>query len=158
MAADLQSEEQERWQRFKARAAERAGESFIERRRALYERTGNPIHALHAYRTARVAKIAVPDWVLKLFDQWAHALCVESPKGAKAIADALGLGTKGGPSVTSQAETEIRNLRIAERVLVLQNHPPGRDKQDVLHQAAKEFALSIESVASIWYAMRDPKP
>lgn len=154
--ADDTPEDQERWQRFKARA----GESFIERRRALYERTGNPIHALHAYRTSRVVKIAVPDWVLKLFDQWAYALCVESPKGAKAIADALGLGTKGGPSITSQAETEIRDLRIAERVFMLRNHhPENLGAQDVFDQVAKEFSLSSERVAGIWHEMtRDPKP
>jgi hypothetical protein len=145
----------ESWQRFRAMMAA----SYIEPYRVLYVQTRNPTHALEAYRIARVFKIDVPGWILELFDQWAEALCVKRPKGAKTIADALGLGTKGGPSITSQANTQIRNLRIAQRVLELRDLTPERDTLDVFDQVAEEFApLSSERVAGIWYELtRDVK-
>jgi hypothetical protein len=131
--------------------AEQAG-WFIESRRILFEKSRNPVHAMNAYRIARVVKIDIPDWVLELFDQWAEVLCVKRPKGAKAVADALGLGAKGGgPSITHQAETQARDWWIAERVLVLRESDPKRPTQEIVHQVAEEFNLSSERVSGIWY-------
>lgn len=125
---------------------------FIDSYHALYIQSRNPFHALEAYRMVRAAKIDVPDWIFEVFDQWADTLCIERPKGASAIAAALGLvGTGGGPSITAQAKKQTRNLRIARRVFELRNSAPERDKLDVFHQVADEFSLSSERVASIWY-------
>lgn len=135
------------WRQFKARLLSH----WIENRRRLYKRHHNPIHALEAYRIARAAKIEIPDWILELFDRWTAVLCVDSPKGAKAIVDALGLGTKGGPSKTLQAENQARNLKIAQRVFSLLEDEPKRDKLDIFDQMAEEFNLSSERVAAIWY-------
>jgi hypothetical protein len=148
--------EREAWRRLKAAAIE----DLIEPRRALYLRTKNPVHALNAYRIARSTKIDIPGWILELFDQWAEVLCVKRPKGEKAIAGALGLiGQGGGPSITSQAETQIRNLRIARRVLELRERDPERSMQDVFDQVAKEIHLSPERVSAIWRElMGDPQP
>lgn len=124
---------------------------------ALYLDTANPIHALSAYRTARAAKIDIPVWILDLFDQWAEVLCVQRPKSAKAIADALGLGTKAGASVTKQAETQARNLLIVQRVYELRHGvgPYGSEHslEVAFSKAAEEFDLSFESVRDIWYRL-----
>lgn len=144
--------DRETWERYKAALVER----WFEIHYRLYARTRNPIHAFDAYRKARAIKKDVPGWVLELFDQWAETLCVNPPKGAKAIAHALGLGTKGGPAITSKAETQIRNLRIAERVLGLRD--PERDTQDIFLQVAEEFNLSSERVAAIWYDLTRAAP
>lgn len=138
------------WTRYRAK---RAGE-FIESRRVLFERSRNPVHAMDAYRISRIVKIDIPKWVLEVFDQWADVLCVKGPKGAKKIADALGLGTKGGgSSITSQAHTEARNWLIAERVLMLREDDSNRATLDVFNQVAEEYNLSSERVAGIWYEL-----
>ena len=143
--AEREEDGLERWNRINATLAELAMRPY----RALYLKTRNPIHALAAYDIARAAKVDIPDWILELFDQWAQVLTVSRPKGPKAIVGALGLGTKGGPSLTLQAETEIRDLRIARRVYELRSS--GRRFQDVFHQVAEEYYLSSERVSSIWY-------
>lgn len=131
----------------------------IERYHRLYTWTRNPVHAFNAYRLSRHGKIDVPGWILELLDQWAEVLCVKRPKGAKAIADALGLGSKGGPSITKQAETEIRDLWIAEGILVLLDCHPEPDMQDIFLEVAEKFNLSSERVAAIWYELTsDTKP
>ena len=84
------------------------------------------------------------------------------------IAAALGLATKGGPSITAQAEKDASDWWIAERVLMLLR---GRDKPEmpdapipemkdpkpgmleVFNQVAEEFHLSSERVAQIWYKL-----
>jgi hypothetical protein len=137
------------FQRFKVALLRRG----IERFRRLYARSRNPIHALQAFRMARAAKIDIPGWILELFDQWAEALCVEPPKEAKAIADALGLGTKAGPSITAQAQTQARDWWIADRVLVLRDCDPERDMQDIFLEVAEDYKLSGESVSRIWYGL-----
>jgi hypothetical protein len=139
----------EEWQRFKTQLIG----MWIENRRRLYKRHQNPIHALNAYRIARSTKIEIPDWILEVFDKWAATLCVDSPKGAKAIADALGLGTKGGPSLTLQAENQARNLKIAERVLLLLDKQPEKGKLDIFGRVGEEFNLSAERVSGIWYKL-----
>ncbi len=111
----------------------------IERRRRLFTWTKNPIHALEAYRSARAGKIDIPSWILEVFDDWAAALCVTPPKGAKAIADALGLATKGGPSITAQAEKDARDWWIAERVLLLRDPKPDLPMLDVFNQGQEVF-------------------
>ena len=139
------------WQRFKTMLAA----SYMAPHREFYMRTRNPFHALEAYRIARIFKIAIPDWILELFDQWAEVLCVTRPKGPKEIAGALGLTRpKGGPSITLQAEKNARNLQIARRVLELRDDNPERDMQDVFLQVAEEFdALSSERISAIWYEL-----
>jgi hypothetical protein len=128
-------------------------QSNIERYHRLYTWTRNPVHAFNAYRLSRHDKIDVPGWILELLDQWAEVLCVKSPKGGKAIADALGLGSKAGPSITKQAETEIRDLWIAEGILALRDRHPERPKLDIFHEIAEEFKLSSDRVGSIWYEL-----
>jgi hypothetical protein len=144
----------EDWRRFKAGLIE----EDLERRRALYMKSLNPVHALRAYRTARTSKIVdIPNWVLEMFDQWAEVLCVQQPKGAKAIANALRLGTNGGPAVTSQAKTQARDLQIASRVSVLRKIRPESSKMELFDQVAEEFGISSERVAGIWYELTNSK-
>ena len=148
MSQEERQRSQEDWQQFKAALVN----TRIDRRHRLYKRHHNPIHALEAYRMARAFKGEIPNWILELIDHWAAALCVNSPTGAKPIADALGLGAKGGgPSITSQAKKQARGLEIAERVLFLRDRYPSRDKLDIFGQVAEEFSLSSERVAGIWY-------
>lgn len=154
----------------------------IERRRMLFTWTKNPIHALEAYRAARAGKIEVPSWILEVFDGWADALCVSPPKGAKEIAAALGLATKGGPSITAQAEIDARDWWIVERIVfALRDRGPRPDAPkpemldaemrdpmldakkrdpkpemlllDVFNQVGEEFHLSSERVQQIWYKL-----
>jgi len=125
----------------------------IERRRTLFTWTKNPIHALEAYRVARAGKIDIPSWILEVFDGWADALCVSPPKGVREIAAALGLATKGGPSITAQAEKDARDWWIAERVLLLLDTRPEFKIPVIFDQVAEEFHLSSERVASIWYEL-----
>ena len=142
---------QEDWRRFKARLVRRLTAPLIEANRVLYVRTQNPTHALAAYRCARVAKIDIPDWILELFDRWAEVLFVQRPKGAKPTADALGLGTKGGwRPIVSQAETQARNLRIAQRVYELRTAEPERNKTEIFDEVGVEFERSAERVQGIW--------
>jgi hypothetical protein len=138
--------DQEAWQRFKANFIQRKTERY----RRLYTRTRNPVHALNAYRLNRHTKNEVPAWILELFDQWAEVLCVQQLKGGKEISHALGFGSKGGPSITSKAEKETRDLWIAECVLALRDIYPERDKLDIFLQVAEKFELSSERVAGIW--------
>lgn len=132
-----------------------SGQQVIERCHWLYQRTQNPIHALQAYRMSRMLKLDVPEWVFELLDQWAEALCVNPPKGGKAkIADALGLGLKGGGrSITSQTETQTRNLLIAQHVLFLRDRNPERERLDIFHEVAEKCRLSSERVSAIWYEL-----
>lgn len=146
MTKDPKPLDLEGWRRFKVAVVQQ----FIEKQRRLYTWTQNPIHALHAYRLSRAVKIDVPGWLFELFDQWAETLCVNPPKGKAKIADALGLGSKGGPSITSQAKTQARDLAIGERILFLRDRDPKRDKLDIFHIVAEEFKLSSERVAGIW--------
>ena len=137
----------EEWRRFKTQLAT----PFLEERRALYERTRNPIHALAAYRFARSAKIDLPGWTLELFDRWAEVLLVKRPKGVKEIAGALGLkGGGGGPSLTSQAETQMRHMQIAQRVYELCD---GSTLEEALAATAEQCGFSFEHVRTIWYEL-----
>ena len=149
MSQEERQRSQEDWQRFNTSLFN----FFVERRRRLFTWTQNPIHALEAYRAARAGKIDIPSWILEVFDGWADALCVRSPKGAKEITAALGLVTKGGPSLTAQAEKDARDWWIAERVLVLRERDPKREMLDVFGQVAEDFHLSSERVAQIWYSV-----
>lgn len=143
------------WPRHRAKVA---GE-LIGSRRVLFERKQNPVHAMEAYRISRIVKIDTPEWVLEVFDQWADVLCVKGLRGTKAIADALGLGTKGGgPSIIQQAKKQARDWWIAERVLMLREDDSNRATQDVFNQVAEEYSLSSERVAAIWYELANPRP
>ena len=95
-------------------------------RYALYLQTGNPTHAWRAYATARRLNVAVPPWVLDYFDACAKALTTTTHTSAKSIADALGLGTKGGRLVTRQADTDERNLAMMMRIDQLRKRPTRR--------------------------------
>lgn len=139
---------QEQWERFIVALFR----NRIEHCCRLYTRSGNPIHALQAYRMARAAKIDIPGWTLELFDQWAETLCVKPPKKAQEIAPALGLAPEGGgPSIFSQAEKQARNHWIAVRVLRLRELDPNRGIQDIFLQVAEEYEISSERVSGIWY-------
>jgi hypothetical protein len=150
---EFNSMDQEAWQEYKRSLFNLA----IERRRRIYVRTRNPIHALEAYRMARAGKIDIPSWILEVFDDWANALCVSPPKGAKEIAAALGLATKGGPSITAQAKKDARDWWIAERVLGLLDRDPKPGMLDVFNQVAEEFHLSSDRVSQIWYNLTGAK-
>ena len=155
------------------------GAYVIDGKQALYRQTRNPIHAWSAYHTARTLNVAIPDWVLDYFDASAKAITSTTHSSAKAIADALGLGTKGGPTVTRQAAIQVRNLAIVERILYLMDRPtrselkaladahglkgPGVDPGDrpllaILDQVAGEYDLDVNQVQAIYYKMiRPPK-
>ena len=145
--------------------------------RALYLQTGNPIHVWRAYATARKLDVAVPDWVLDYFDACANALTTRTHTSAKAIADALALGSRGGPLVTRQAKIDERNLEIVMRIDQLQNRPThaelkaladehglkgeGVDPGDrtllfIIDQVAGEFRLDVNQVQAIYYQMIHP--
>jgi hypothetical protein len=147
----------EEWQRFMAASVRHS----INRQHRLYTWTRNPIHAFRAYHLSRALKIDVPGWLFELLDQWAEVLCVNPPKGGKAIADALGLGSKGGPSITSQTKTQARNLEIVEHVFRLREGKPERGTQDIYLEVGEKFHLSSDRVMSIWYELTgetDPDP
>jgi hypothetical protein len=151
-----------------------AAAHLIGRRELLYRKSGNPIHVWRAYATARTLHVAIPDWVLVYFDRCAQTLATGTHKSAKAIADALELGTRGGPGVTRKAATEERNLAMVERILALQERPtraelealadehalekpvvdPGdRGLLDILTQVAEEYGLRVDAVTGIYYKM-----
>ena len=139
---------EEDWRRIKAGVVA----PLMEENRELYLRTQNPTHALAAYRIVRAAKLLdIPSWILELFDQWAETLVVQRPKGGtKAIADALGLGTKGGPPITSQAETQARDLRIVQLVYERRTADPECNKFRIFGEVGEEFDLSAQRVQGIW--------
>lgn len=151
----------------------------INLRQALYLQTGNPIHAWRAYATARQLDVATPDWVLDYFDACAKALTTTKHASAKAIADALGLGTRGGRVVTRQADTDERDLAIVIRIDQLKKRPTRRELKALVHahglkgegvdpgdrtllvildQVAEEYGLDVNQVQAIYYKMiRPPK-
>jgi hypothetical protein len=148
----------------------------IDLRHALYLRRRNPIHVWRAYAAARQLGVPVPDWVLDYFDTCAKALATRH-SSAKAIADALGLGTRGGRLVTGQADTDERNVAIVERIDQLQSRPSRRELQAladahglktdvvdpgdrtllvILEQVAAEYHLDVNQVQAIYYKMIRP--
>lgn len=151
----------------------------IDRKHVLYLRTKNPIHAWSAYRTARLLQVAVPAWVLDCFDAWATVLTTTTHTSAKAIADALKIGKKGGATVTKKAAQEVRDLKIVADILYLKSRPtrsalkamardyrlkgdgvdPGdRNITEIMEQVADERGLDHSSVKTIYYRMiRPPK-
>ena len=119
----------------------------IERRRALYLHTANPIHAWSAYRIARVLKVAVPPWVLDVFDTWAEVLTEGTHDSKSAIADALKIGKRGGPLVTEQAKSELRDLQMVARIEHLRRQRPTRAEQEAaLKEYRKKYGLKGEVV------------
>jgi hypothetical protein len=83
---------------------ERAGlraihQQWLEFEEQEFQRTGNPVYAWGAYRTARAARLPVPDWVLGYLDGAADMLArlaLEPPANvAPAVAEALGFVAKG---------------------------------------------------------------
>jgi hypothetical protein len=81
---------------------------------ALYLVTRNGTHAWTAYRLAREAHLSIPDWVLTYFDEAVVALGAATT--VKAVADAFGLGSKGGPFATNKARNDWRNLDVIQFV------------------------------------------
>lgn len=147
---------------------------YVGRRHVLYLRTANPVHAWSAYRTARQLEVAIPAWVLECFDSWAAVLTTETHTSAKAIADALKIGKKGGPLVTEKAARELRDLEIVADVVQLLDRPtraelkaiakehglkgdvvdPGdRNITEIMEQVAGERGLEYSSVKTICYKM-----
>jgi hypothetical protein len=163
----------------------RIAEYCIGRWHALYLRTKNPVHALGAYRHARTLKVAIPAWVFECVDQWATVFDPFDPWGAllttteypsaKAIADALHIGTKGGETVTRKAARELRNLAIVADVLDRQRHwsldesarayaktrgikipkeSTDRRLTTAMEEVAGQYGLDYVSVRKIYYGMR----
>jgi prophage regulatory protein len=158
---------------FKAMMAAHA----IDLKQALYLQTGNPVHAWAAYDASRKLELAIPAWVLDYFDACAQVLITAKHSSAKSIADALGLGTKGGPTVTRQAAIQVRNFAIVERIVHLRERPirselkamaaahglkgNGVDPCDrpllvILDQVAGEYDLDVNQVQAIYYKMIRP--
>ena len=153
----------------------------IERREVLFRKSKNPIHAWRAYADARALRVQIPDWVLTYFDASAAALATEKHDSARAIANALGLWTRGGPVVTATAKTDERDLAIVERIFALQERPThddmiqltdklkklgvrvnrpqkaelidpgGRSLLEILTQVAEEYDLDVSQVQKIYY-------
>ena len=114
--------------RFKAAIAT----AFIGKSQTLYLRTGNPIHLWSVYLLARQGGVPIPDWVLEYLDKAARVLTAPNgPTSPTAVADALGLATKGGPSKTRQAEMDQRDLAIVEHIEVLKDLPTSRRRRDL---------------------------
>jgi hypothetical protein len=148
-------------ERFKAAIAA----AFIEPQEELYRRTGNPIHLWHAYVLARQGGMPIPDWVLAYIDSVARVLTGPTgPNSPKAIADALGLGTKGGPSKARQAGINQRHLDIVNHILVLLDAPAVHRSRDldldrfgIMNRVADAHGLSVERVQQIYYEMLMPQ-
>ena len=156
-----------------------AGAVVIDHSHVLYAMTGNPVHAWRAYLAARRYGVPIPSWALDYLDGCAEALtAADSPRSGKAIADVLGLGKRGGASVTTQAETEKRDLDIVDQVEALrQGDPqriadvaeqlgladlaeelrrkPDRRADDIFAKVAERFGLSYERVRDIYYKFPD---
>ena len=138
---------------------------FIERSQALYLQTGNPIHAWRVYELARHGGVPLPDWVLDYFDKVAKVLTAPpGPTSPKAIADALGLGTKGGPSKALQAQTDQRHLDIVDHIRFLQERATRddvdldlRDELGIMQRVADEYGLSLDRVQALYYEMLRPR-
>ena len=145
--------------------------AFIEQNHGLYLQAANPIHVWRAYDLARRCRVPIPDWVLAYFDTVAKRLAAPmGPRSPKAIADALGLGTKGGRSKTLQAETDQHHLDIIGRIEALNNlaeylsaHPGDLDvdwdlhsHRGVLQRVADEFGLSLKGVQAIYSKLMRP--
>jgi len=140
---------------------------YMERSYALHLKTANPIHAWRVYELARHGGLPIPHWVLSYFDRVAKALTAPAgPASPKAIADALGLGTKGGPSKAAQARTDQRDLDIVGEIVFLQDRAdtaiPGDEKLDlrddlgIMQHVADEHGLSLERVQAVYYKMIGP--
>ena len=137
---------------------------FIDRSQALYRHSGNPMHAWRAFDIARHGGIPIPDWVLEYLDPVAKALtAAPGPSTPKAVADALGLGIKGGPSMAQQARTDQRHLDIVEHILFLQERSDRedadldlRDTLGIMQRVADEYGLSLERVQALY--LRDDTP
>jgi hypothetical protein len=131
---------------------------YCGKRNALYFQTRNPLHAWEAYRIARASQVEVPAWVLTYMDQVAGSLLsAKGRKSAAACAEALGLSTRGGPSLARQAETDARDLMIVERIDTLQcsshvGHADYdlRDKSGIMQRVADEYQLSVDHVHKIY--------
>jgi hypothetical protein len=114
---------------------------YIDRRHALYLKSANPVHAWSAYRMARQLEEPIPGWVLGCFDAWATVLTEETHESAKAIADALKIGKKGGATVTKKAASEVRDLEIVADVLHLQGRPTRAEQEATLKDYRRRFGV-----------------
>ena len=129
------------------------------KREELFRRSGNPVHAWHAYRVARHVAVSPPSWVLDCFDKVAEVLTATGgPRSPQAIAKAVGLKTKGGPSKVQQALTDERDLDIVLRVSTLHGIAKSSldrdiglaDHLSILQRVAEEYDLSLERVQAIF--------
>jgi len=143
----------------KARAMAAFANAVFEQRQALYQRTGNPFHVWHAFVSARRMRVSTPPWVLQYFDEVAEALTVaQGSRSPQAIAEALSLATRGGPSKARQAEIDERALDIVGRIWALQNVPKAHRQVDlgihdhlgILQRVAEEYKLSVDRVRALY--------
>ena len=121
------------------------------------KRSGNPIHDWSVYRLSRQGGVPIPEWVLGYFDEVAKVLTAPvGPASPKAIADALGLATKGGRSKAAQPQTDQRHLEIVGHIVFLQDraaaaaddseHLDLKDDWGIMQRIADEYGLSLERV------------
>jgi hypothetical protein len=144
--------------RFKAAIAA----AFMEQSEEGYARSRNPIHLWRLYAVARQTEQPLPRSVLTYLDRVALALTApDGPTSPQAVAAALGLATKGGPSKTKRAITEGRDLDVVARMRALQDlarrfpgtDPSLQDPMGILDRVAVEYGLSVERVQGIYYAV-----
>jgi hypothetical protein len=150
-----------------ARIKAAIAEAVFEQREDLYQRTHNPLHVWHAYVMARHASVPLPSWVVGYFDHVADVLTApEGPRSPQAIAEALGLRTKGGPSKARQAKTDERNADIVWRIGSLQDFaktfpdsdPDLADNLGILQRVAEQYHLSLERVLAIYRSVPRSAP
>lgn len=118
------------------------------RQRDLYARTGNPWHAVRAYRDSRAAGVPVPEWVLEYLDR-AFAAVDEASTGRE-IAQALALvDAKGGQgNGQRRAETQSRNTEIVRTIQILRRR--GCTLTEACEKEADRHGLEVETVEKIW--------
>lgn len=122
----------------------------IERCRAEFERSGNPLYAWRAYQQARVAGVDLADWVLRYLDTTSAALwtlAADPPrKPAEAIVRAAGFRPRRGSNILDVALEGIK-ARLAAEVEFERRTAPQQHRSDplVLHEspvASREGAIA----------------
>lgn len=158
---------------------EALAEVALNTHRALYERTGNGMHALDAYQRARKHGWVFPAWLLKYLDEAAEKLA--APGGTSApekIADAFALRKRGG-GVTKRdrAKDDLRDLAIVSRIdierykhqappqsfkfpddqggqIVEQAPQVWKSTDDICLEVGVQYGLSFERVRNIYQEYR----
>lgn len=132
--------------------------SLIRQKKVLFDTSGNPVHAVAAFRLARRGGVPIPEWVLEHYDQKSKKLL--SAASVKDVASAVGWHSGGGPFFTERAKTEERNLGIWRQVDDLKHCDPETLSPELREELRLDGAfavvgrrknLSPESVEDIYY-------